>query len=69
MTEDYLFTIAEIAVALIGFSGVVAVLGHRGKGSWQPAERVRLLALTEPSIIALKWSPPSLNSSASSIRR
>lgn len=53
MTDDFLFTIAEIAVALIGFSGVVAVLGHRGKGSWQPAERVRLLALTEPSIIAL----------------
>jgi len=53
MTDDYLFTIAEIAVALIGFSGVVAVLGHRGKGSWQPAERVRLLALTEPSMIAL----------------
>lgn len=53
MTEDFLFTLAEIAVALIGFSGVVTVLGHRGKGQWQKAEKVRLQALVEPSIVAL----------------
>lgn len=53
MTEDFLFTIAEIAVALIGFSGIVTVLGRRGKGEWQAEERVRLLALTEPSAVAL----------------
>lgn len=53
MTEDYLFTFAEIAVALIGFSGVVTILGHRGKGEWQKAEKVRLQALVEPSIVVL----------------
>ena len=53
MTADYLYIIAEIAVALIGFSGVVTVLGHRGKGQWQTAEKVRLQAMVEPSIIAL----------------
>ncbi|MFK7865494.1 MAG: hypothetical protein AB8B95_14860 [Pseudohongiellaceae bacterium] len=56
MTEDYLFTIAEIAVALIGFSGIVTVLGRRAKGDWKHEERVRLLALTEPSAIALSGS-------------
>jgi hypothetical protein len=25
-------TIAEIAIAVVGFSGVVVVLGHRGSG-------------------------------------
>lgn len=53
MTEDFLLTIAEVAVALIGFSGIVTVLGRRGKGEWQAEERVRLLALTEPSAVAL----------------
>lgn len=53
MTEEFLFTFADIAVALIGFSGVVTILGHRGKGEWQQAEKVRLQALVEPSIVAL----------------
>ena len=53
MTEEFLFTFAEIAVALIGFSGVVTILGHRGSGEWQKAEKVRLQALVEPSIVAL----------------
>lgn len=56
MTEDFLFTIAEIAVALIGFSGIVTVLGRRAKGDWKTEEKVRLLALTEPSAIALAGS-------------
>jgi hypothetical protein len=42
MTEEYLFTFAEIAVALIGFSGVVTILGHRERGEWQKAEKIRL---------------------------
>ena len=37
--ENVLFTISEIAVALIGFSGVVTVLGHCGQGDWQAAEK------------------------------
>lgn len=53
MTEEFLFTFADIAVALIGFSGVVTILGHRGKGEWQKGEKVRLQALVEPSIVAL----------------
>jgi hypothetical protein len=63
MTEEYLFTFAEIAVALIGFSGVVTILGHRERGEWQKAEKIRLQALVEPSIVALAGAllPPTLS--------
>jgi hypothetical protein len=35
-SQDALFTTAEIAITLAGFSGIVAVLGRRGHGEWQP---------------------------------
>ena len=35
-------TIAEIAVALTGFAGVIAILGHRGRRDWSPSEVVLL---------------------------
>lgn len=50
---ELLQTIGEVAVALVGFSGVVAVLGHRGRGSWSPAELLQLRTLVEPGLVAL----------------
>jgi hypothetical protein len=50
---ELLQTIGEVAVALVGFSGVVAVLGHRGRGSWSSEERLQLRTLVEPGLVAL----------------
>jgi hypothetical protein len=52
-SHDILQTIGEVAVALTGFSGVVAVLGHRGRGAWSSAELLQLRTLVEPSLVAL----------------
>ena len=46
-------TIAEVAIALAGFSGIVAVLGQRSSGKWSPTERVRLRLLLEVSLLAV----------------
>jgi len=46
-------TIAEIAIALAGFTGVVAVLGHRSQGTWSSAERLQLRVLVETSLTVL----------------
>ena len=53
VSQEFLTTIAEIAVALIGFSGVVTILGRRHKGRWQSDELLQLRTLVEPSICAL----------------
>ena len=52
-SHEILQTIAEVAVALTGFSGVVAVLGHRGRGTWSSSELLQLRTLVEPSLVAL----------------
>lgn len=53
MTEGFLLGIASIAIALIGFSGVVIALGRRGEGKWTPSEMLQLRTLVEPSIVSL----------------
>lgn len=53
ITEDTLHSIAAIAVALIGFSGVVTALGPRGEGRWTASELLQLRTLVEPSIVSL----------------
>jgi len=50
---ELLLTIGEIAVALVGFSGVVAVLGHRGRGNWSSEELLQLRTLVEPGLVAV----------------
>jgi hypothetical protein len=47
---DTLSTIAEVAVALAGFTGVVAVLGRRSSGGWSAEELLQLRALVETSL-------------------
>lgn len=52
ISEDFLLSIASLAIALIGFSGVVIALGRRGQGQWSPAEMLQLRTLVEPSVVS-----------------
>ena len=49
---DTLIGIAELAIALAGFSGVVVVFGSRHDGSWHPGDKLRLGFLIESSLTA-----------------
>ena len=53
LSEDTLLAVAGLAVALIGFSGVVTAIGRRGEGRWTPTEMLHLRTLVEPSAITL----------------
>ncbi len=50
---DALSTLAEIAIAIAGFSGIVSVFGRRSLGEWSPDERSRLIGLLHQSFAAL----------------
>ena len=52
-SDEILQTIGGVAVTLAGFSGVVAVLGHRGRGDWSSEEVLQLRTLVEPGLVAL----------------
>lgn len=45
-------TIAQVAIALIGFSGIVLIFGERASSKWTPEESLRLYALIAPSLTA-----------------
>jgi hypothetical protein len=45
MYEGLLQTLAELFIALLGFTGIVAAVGRRSQGEWDPIERVRLESL------------------------
>lgn len=51
-TSEILIGIAEIAVALAGFTGIVVAFGSRSLGSWHPGDRLRLSFLLESSLTA-----------------
>lgn len=53
LSEGLLLAVAQIAVALIGFSGVVTTLGHSRGTRWTAAELLQLRTQVEPSIVAL----------------
>jgi hypothetical protein len=53
---DYAATLqllAELAVAVLGFSGVVAVLGRRSAGEWTRLDRMRFFAMVRLTVIVL----------------
>jgi len=54
--SDLLQTIAEIATALAGFTGVVAFLGERARGEWRAVDLFRFNNLLISSIAALLLS-------------
>jgi hypothetical protein len=45
--------LAELAVAVLGFSGVVAVLGRRSAGEWSLVDRVRFFAMVRSTVSVL----------------
>lgn len=47
---ETLRSLSEVAVALTGFTGIVAVLGRRAGGQWGPLEWLRLRMLLETSL-------------------
>lgn len=51
-TQSILTTVAEVSIALAGFTGVVAVLGNRRNHDWSPEERLQLRTLVETSLTA-----------------
>ncbi len=53
---DALSTLAEVAIAIAGFSGIVAVFGRRSSGHWSTAERTRLIGLLVMSFTAVFFS-------------
>jgi hypothetical protein len=53
---DPLLTTAEVAITLAGFTGIVAVLGQRGRGDWRPEEQLRLVMLLASSFAALLFA-------------
>ena len=55
-TVELLIGIAEIAIALAGFTGVVVAFGSRSAGAWHPGDRLRLGFLLEASLTAAGFS-------------
>jgi len=50
--ESALASAIEVAIAISGFSGIVAAVGHRSTGSWTPDDQLRLRVLLTASGIA-----------------
>jgi hypothetical protein len=54
--EPLLFTLAEVSIALTGFSGVVVFLGRRASGQWSETDQTRFWSLIESGLMALLMS-------------
>ena len=51
--EEFLATIAQLSVSVVGFSGIVIAVGSRASGAWSAIDRVRLVGLVTESLIPL----------------
>ena len=57
MEYESLFTSAiEVGIGIAGFSGIVAVLGHRSPGAWTSADRGRMGILLQTSFATVLLS-------------
>ena len=54
--DEALVGLAEIAIALAGFTGVVVAFGSRSEGAWHPGDRLRLGFLLEASLTAVGFA-------------
>jgi hypothetical protein len=54
--SDPLIALAQVAVTLAGFSGIVVVLGRRSRGEFTASERLGLGSLLRPSLGVVLWS-------------
>jgi len=50
--ESALASAIEVAIAIAGFSGIVAAVGHRSAGNWTPSDQLRLRVLLTASGVA-----------------
>ncbi len=50
---EILQLLAELAVGVLGFSGVVAVLGRRSAGEWSPVDRSRFFVMVWTTALVL----------------
>ena len=57
---ELLIGIAEIAIAMAGFTGVVVAVGSRSQGAWHPGDRLRLVFLLEASLTAAGFALSAL---------
>ena len=55
-SNDILVLVAELAVAIAGFSSVVVALGRRPVAEWLPGEQRNLRILLQVSAIAILFS-------------
>jgi len=64
--QDALTTVAEIAIAIAGFSGIAAVLGRRGQGDWELGDvfHLRLLLRSSFSTVIFCFVPIVLSSAS-----
>ena len=64
--QDALTTVAEIAIAIAGFSGIAAVLGRRRDGEWAPVDvfRLRLLVRISFATVLFCFLPIILSSAS-----
>jgi hypothetical protein len=53
---DILLTMAEVAIALAGFAGVVTAFQRQSTGHWPPGSRIRFFAMVENSLGAFAFS-------------
>ena len=51
-SAEILVGLAELAVALAGFTGIAVAFGSRDRGGWHPGDRLRLNFLLESSLTA-----------------
>jgi len=54
--ESALDSVIEVAIALVGFSGIVAAVGRRGAGHWSPVDQLRLRVLLTGAGAALAFA-------------
>jgi hypothetical protein len=54
--ESALGSVIEVAIAIAGFSGIVAAVGRRGAGHWTAADQLRLRILLTASGAALVFA-------------
>jgi len=54
--ESALGSVIEVAIALAGFSGIVAAVGRRGAGHWSPVDQLLLRVLLTAAGAALAFA-------------
>jgi hypothetical protein len=57
--DSALGSFIEVAIALAGFSGIVAAVGRRGAGEWNPADQLllRILLLSSGALLSFAFLP------------